>query len=321
MKVDRRDFLKVLSAGAVTAAVPDTVFARAKKEVSPEAVGILYDSTLCIGCKTCEMACQNYNKLTSKPSDSSKTDFDPYTFTLNKIQIYRNGDGTNQNSKDGKESKDAYSFFKKACMHCVDPNCVSACPASALTKDEKSGIVSWNSDACIGCRYCQVACPYLIPKFEYDAAFPEIIKCEMCQHVQAKGKIPGCCDFCPTGAAVFGKFSDILKEAKKRLTLEQDSQYNYPLGDLSGKRSKNNPVKKYINYVYGEKEGGGTQYLILSAVPFENLGLPKLPDYSNASQTEGIQHTLYKGMIAPIVLFAGLALTTYKTAKAEDKGE
>ncbi|MCP4670733.1 MAG: hydrogenase 2 operon protein HybA [Desulfobacula sp.] len=315
MKVDRRDFLKVLSAGAVTAAVPDTVFARAKKEVPPEGVGILYDATLCIGCKTCEMACQNYNKLSSQPSDSSNADFDPYTFALNKIQIYRNGNGTDKTGDDG------YSFFKKACMHCVDPNCVSACPASALTKDEKTGIVSWNSAACIGCRYCQMACPYLIPKFEYNAAFPEIIKCEMCEHVQAKGKIPGCCDFCPTGATVFGKFSDILQEAKNRLTLPEKSNYNYPIADLSGKKSKNNPVKKYINYVYGEKEGGGTQYLILSAVPFENLGLPKLPDYSNASKTEGLQHTLYKGMIAPIVLFAGLAFTTYKTAKAEDKGE
>ena len=161
-----------------------------------------------------------------------------------------------------------------------------------------------------------------VPKFEYGAAFPEIIKCEMCQHVQVKGKIPGCCDFCPTGASVFGKFSDILLEAKNRLVLPEKSNYNYPVGDLSGKRSKNNPVKKYINYVYGEKEGGGTQYMILSAVPFEDLGLPKLPDYSNASKTEGIQHTLYKGMIAPLVLFAGLAFTTYKTAKAEDeKGE
>lgn len=316
MKVDRRNFLKVLSAGAVTAAVPDNVFARAKKDVPPDAVGILYDSTLCIGCKNCEMACQRYNKLTAQPSDSNNTDFDPYTFALNKIQIYRNGDKTD------KESKNAYSFFKKACMHCVDPNCVSACPASALTKDEDSGIVSWNSDACIGCRYCLVACPFSIPKFEYDAAFPEIIKCEMCQHVQVKGKIPGCCDFCPTGASVFGKFSDILQEAKNRLALPEKSNYNYPVGDLSGKRSKNNTVKKYINYVYGEKEGGGTQYMILSAVPFEDLGLPKLPDYSNASKTEGIQHTLYKGMIAPIVLFAGLAFTTYKTAKAEDeKGE
>jgi len=316
MKVDRRNFLKVLSAGAVTAAVPDNVFARAKKDVPSDAVGILYDSTLCIGCKNCEMACQRYNKLTAQPSDSNNSDFDPYTFALNKIQIYRNGDKTD------KESKDKYNFFKKACMHCVDPNCVSACPASALTKDEESGIVSWNSDACIGCRYCQVACPFSIPKFEFEAAFPEIIKCEMCQHVQVKGKIPGCCDFCPTGASVFGKFSDILKEAKSRLNLPENSIHKYPVGDLSGKRSKNNPVKKYINYVYGEKEGGGTQYMILSSVPFENLGLPTLPDYSNASKTEGIQHTLYKGMIAPIVLFAGLAFTTYKTAKAEDeKGE
>ena len=316
MKVDRRNFLKVLSAGAVTAAVPGNVFARAKKDVPPDAVGILYDSTLCIGCKNCEMACQRYNKLTAQPSDSNNSDFDPYTFALNKIQIYRNGDKTD------KESKDKYSFFKKACMHCVDPNCVSACPASALTKDEESGIISWNSDACIGCRYCQVACPYSIPKFEFGAAFPEIIKCEMCQHIQVKGGIPGCCDFCPTGASVFGKFSDILQEAKSRLDLPEKSNYKYPVGDLSGKRSKNNPVKKYINYVYGEKEGGGTQYVILSAVPFEDLGLPTLPDYSNASKTEGIQHTLYKGMIAPIVLFAGLAFTTYKTAKAEDeKGE
>lgn len=314
MKVDRRDFLKVLSAGAVTAAVPSTVFARHKKEASENAVGILYDSTQCIGCKTCETACQdkNYKPSLYIQKKGPGQDRDPYLLTLNKIQIHRSGSGTRKDSPDG------YSFFKKACMHCVDPNCVSACPASALTKDPDTGIVSWNKKACIGCRYCQVACPFLIPKFEYGSAFPEIIKCEMCEHIQKRGGIPGCCQYCPTGAAVFGKFSDILEEAKKRVSLAEGSIYDYPVSDLSSGKTLKHPVKKYVNYVYGEKEGGGTQYLILSAVPFEKLGLPKLPDHSYASTTETLQHTIYKNMIAPAVLFAGLAFTTFKTAKKDD---
>lgn len=314
MNVDRRDFMKILSAGAVVAAAPKSLLADERSTIPPDANGILYDAALCIGCKNCEIACQKNNPVPALYSEDYKSDRDPYSLTMNKIEVYRNGDGTQKDRE-----IDGYSFIKKACMHCADPDCVSACPATALVKDKATGIITWDKDACIGCRYCQVACPYLIPKFEYGAAIPNIVKCEMCRHVQDKGGIPGCCSDCPTGAAVFGKFSDILAEAKKRLTIEAGKEYKFPIADLNGGKSNVQPVKKYVNYVYGEKEGGGTQYLILSAVPYEKLGLPSLPDYSDASKSEGLQHTLYKGLIAPIVLLGGLTFAAYRTAKNEEK--
>jgi len=316
MNVDRRDFFKVLSAGVITATTSTSVLAEVRKTVPEDANGILYDATLCIGCKNCEVGCQKNNPIPALQSDDYNASNDPYSLTMNKIEVYRHGTGATKDSE-----TDGYSFVKKACMHCTDPNCVSACPTSALQKNVESGIVTWNADACIGCRYCQVACPYLIPKFEYGAAIPEIIKCEMCQHIQTAGGIPGCCEYCPTGASMFGKFTDILAEAKKRLTLEPGSNYDYALHQLDGKQTMTHSVKKYVNYVYGEKEGGGAQYLILSAVPFEKLGLPALPDYSDAAKSEGLQHTIYKGLIAPLVLFAGLSFAAYRTTKNEDKSE
>jgi len=125
----------------------------------------------------------------------------------------------------------------------------------------------------------------------------------------AEGKISGCAEFCPTGATIFGKYDEILAEAKRRLSLNAGDVYEYPAHMVNSGYSTPKKVAKYINYVYGEKEGGGTQYIVLSAVPFEKLGLPKLPYHSAASKSEGLQHTLYKGLIAPAALLVGLALS------------
>ena len=97
----------------------------------------------------------------------------------------------------------------------------------------------------------------------------------------------------------------------------------YGIGDhgksyVTSSDVQDKPVAKYLNYVYGEKEGGGTQYLMLSAVPFEKLGMPSLPNHSDASISEGIQHTVYKGLIAPFALLAGLMFATYRSSKKEN---
>ncbi len=322
MNIGRREFMKVLSAGTLAAGTVSKLQARTAKSLPPKAVGILYDATLCIGCKSCEVNCKRVNAM---PSDHSPFEWnkgidgawdsgtDLNAKTLNKIKVFIDGNGLNKDAE-----TDGYGFIRRACMHCVDPDCVSACPVTALTKENITGIVAYDKDACIGCRYCQIACPYNIPKFQYDEAIPEIIKCEMCTQVQAEGGIPACCEFCPTGASIFGDVRDLLDEAKKRIQTEPGTTYDYPLESLSSRQIQKRPSKKYVDYIYGENEGGGTQYLMLSAIPFAKLGLPILGKKSGASKSEGLQHAVYKGMIAPVVLLAGLLFAAHKSTKSID---
>jgi Fe-S-cluster-containing dehydrogenase component len=95
--------------------------------------------------------------------------------------------------------------MKTSCMHCVDPSCVSACPVSAMTKDPVTGIVGYDPEACIGCRYCVVACPFGIPKYQYDSPTGKIGKCELCRHRHKDGHYSACAEVCPTGATLFGQ--------------------------------------------------------------------------------------------------------------------
>src|SRR5690606_31548924 len=146
-----------------TAVAPAPAFARARREPGPDDVGLLYDATLCIGCKACVVACREAND--GKPESSTGLWDDPLDLsgdTRNVIRVYNEGDQA--------------SFYKAQCMHCADPACVSACMLGALHKTDL-GIVAYDKDACIGCRYCQVACPFNVPKFQWHDATPEIVKC------------------------------------------------------------------------------------------------------------------------------------------------
>jgi len=315
MEIKRRDFLKIAAAGGLAAAsAAHPALARDPKPRVKEAVGFLYDSTVCTGCKACVSACKQYNDM----PQSSSTPQDPLwdnaldtdSRTLNIIKLYKDGTGEVKDRE-----KDGHAYVKRQCMHCVDPACVSACPVSALTKDAKSGVVSYDKGACIGCRYCQVACPFNIPKFEFEKAFPQIRKCQLCSHRLVKGDIAACAEFCPTGATVFGKVEDLMDEAKKRLAYKPGEYRKYPVARIDGKESTERLVTPYVQKVYGEKDGGGTQILYLAGVSFEKLGLPALDEESDARRTETIQHTLYKGMIAPIVFLGGLIYVVHRNTK------
>jgi Fe-S-cluster-containing dehydrogenase component len=314
MEIKRRDFLKVATAGGMMlAASAQPALAREPKVRITEAVGILYDATVCTGCKACVSACKQYNELPPSFSSSDQLwdnplDNDPKTYNV--IKLYKEGAASVKDRE-----KDGYSFIKRHCMHCVDPACVSACPVSALQKDAKTGVVTYDKKACIGCRYCQVACPFSVPKFEYDKAFPLIRKCQLCSHRLEKGDIPACCEFCPTGASIFGKVSDLLAEAKKRFAYQPGQYQVYPVERVNGPHTTERLVTPYINHIYGEKEGGGTQVLTLANVPFDKLGLPLLDEVPDAKKSETIQHTIYKGMIAPVVFLGGLAYIVHKNTK------
>jgi Fe-S-cluster-containing dehydrogenase component len=327
MNIERRDFFKILSAGAITATSAKPAHARKwqHKGRNLNAPAILYDATLCIGCKTCEVGCKKANNLEVDHSSLDEwhgvknvwdSADDLSTSSYLKIKLYKEGSGA---TKD--QEKDGFSFIRSACMHCAEPDCQSVCPTSALLKDPRTGIVTWNVDACCGCRYCQMACPFLVPKFEYDEPFPKLQKCFFCNHRIAEGKIPGCCEACPTGATIYGTYEALLAEAKKRIGLETGKSYDYPINSIGSGKVAAQEVKKYISYVYGEKEGGGTQYIVLSAVPYEKLGLPKLPPYSSSGKSEKLQHALYSYLISPLIVFGGLMVAAYRSVKNENKTE
>ncbi|MEI8030505.1 MAG: hydrogenase 2 operon protein HybA [Comamonadaceae bacterium] len=317
----RRDFLKgVLAGGAAitTAAVAPPACARETHGRPAEALGLLYDATLCIGCKACVAACKEANN--NPPEFSTEdhlwdTPLDTSGYTFNLIKMYRNGT---------MEKKDAevngFAFMKTSCMHCADPSCVSACPVSAMTKDPVTGIVAYDPDACVGCRYCVVACPFGIPKYQYDSPTGKIGKCELCRHRYKDGHYSACAEVCPTGATLYGKTSDLLAEAKRRIALKPGDVTRYPRGKIGGPdQSYEAPVGKYLNHVYGEKEYGGTQVLKLSAVTFEKVGMPDLPpNKSGAATSETIQHTLYGGLIMPLAVLGALSFIAKKNVRDED---
>jgi Fe-S-cluster-containing dehydrogenase component len=264
-------------AAAVAAPVVTAAIDHAAQPVAPpDAVAMLFDNTICTGCKACMSACNEANGL---PADTCLSDglwhmpADLNAKTKNIIKLYQEPESS------------SFAFVKRQCMHCLDPACVTGCPFGALKKNEW-GAVTWEGSRCIGCRYCEVACPFDVPKFEWDHLNPKIVKCEFCFDQRLKqNQQPACTAVCPTGAVVFGKRSDLLATAKDRVVAS--------------------PGKYFDDRVYGEHEAGGTQVLYLSSVPFEKIGLPKLGSSSLAHYATKVTSVLYKWLSGPIIL-AGL---------------
>jgi Fe-S-cluster-containing dehydrogenase component len=310
MSISRRDLLKgAVVAGAATALVGKAE-AREGPPERPDAVGMLFDATRCVGCRACQSACKVANQL---PPDSVSANGGVYDAptdlngqTKNVIKLFAEGD------------KSAY--VKQQCMHCVDPSCVSVCMMGALHKEGEgkrevegeqkngSGIVMYDKGLCVGCRYCQIGCAFNVPKFEWDKALPLIVKCELCRHRRDPKKTgplavanPACCEVCPAQAVVFGKRAALLADAKQRIAKEP---------------------ARYSGAVYGEKEGGGTQvlYLAPAGVSFKQLGLPELPEESSAEFSEHASHAPYLHGVTPIALYAAMAFVINRNKKKEEAG-
>jgi Fe-S-cluster-containing dehydrogenase component len=188
MAITRRQLFSRVGRGAVPAAVAITVGTDVLKAAEPipipsAAVGLLYDATMCIGCKACVAACAQANDTDPDIRRDSlhQAPTDLNDLTRNVIKLYK--------SDDGKE----YSFVKRQCMHCLDPACAAGCPFQALHKDPETGIVEWTPEKCIGCRYCTITCPYHIPRFQWAGFNPRVTKCELCRHRLEKGLMPGWC--------------------------------------------------------------------------------------------------------------------------------
>ena len=256
MGIDRRSFLKVLGGGIAGAAAGNMLIPRRLKaaEVVPakEFVGILVDTTRCVGCRSCEAACAEVHHL-SVPDISDSSAFEKKRQTTE-------GQWTVVNRY---ETDKGEIFVKTQCMHCNQPGCVAACLVKAMEK-RKEGPVTWETN-CMGCRYCMPSCPFEIPKFEYQSSTPRIQKCNMCWERLGKGEKPACVENCPEQALLFGSRREMIEEANRRI-------YQKP--------------GEYLTHIYGEHEVGGTGYLYLSKVPFEqigfrtDLGTTPYPEYS-----------------------------------------
>jgi formate dehydrogenase iron-sulfur subunit len=189
--------------------------------------GLLFDSTRCIGCGACSAACKEQNVLPPEIEDKTTA----YTWT-----VVENHNGVN---------------VRKLCMHCLSPTCVSVCPVGAMRKTE-AGPVVYDSDKCIGCRYCIMACPFGVPKYQWDRPVPVVGKCIMCASRLAEGQQTACATVCPTGATMFGERDALVREARKRIADEPS---------------------RYVDHIYGLDEAGGTGVIMLAGVPFDRLGM------------------------------------------------
>jgi Fe-S-cluster-containing dehydrogenase component len=322
--MNRRDFLKAAAGGTVATLCSTTAQARPNLEPAPEAVGMLYDSTLCVGCKACVYACKETNGMPPVARDGIDiydSAMDLSGDTLNVIKVYKDGNGTIKDA-----ITDGYAFEKRSCMHCVDPGCVSVCPVTAMRHNKVTGIVTYHADACIGCRNCTMGCPYNVPHFEYDKTFGQIQKCQMCNQAGVekidKGGMTSCSEVCPTGATLFGSRDALMAEAKKRLTLKPGEIYKYPRGDVRNPYSiHEKEVPDYQQHIWGETEAGGTNVLHISSIPFDRLGMPPLGDRSYASISEGVQHSLYSFMALPAIALAGLTYVVRRNSESDDGGE
>ena len=246
MSKSRRSFLKWIAGAGAAVLAPKTAKGHDYFTGYPGSLAVLHDTTLCIGCRKCEDACNKVNDLPApeRPFDDKsvlddKRRTDDKTYTV----VNRYDTGTGQMSP---------VFRKQQCNHCQEPACASACFVAAFTKTPEGAVV-YDPSICVGCRYCLVACPFDVPTYEYsDPLKPEVMKCTMCHPRLLEGKLPGCVEACPQEALSFGKRDDMIILARERIR-------KYP--------------DRYIDHIYGQYEVGGTNWLYITGAPFETLGL------------------------------------------------
>lgn len=196
--------------------------------MSDQPNALLVDISMCIGCRACMEACNERQGFTGDVFETEVLSATNYT------QI---------------EEIDDY-FVRRMCMHCVEPTCASVCPVAALQKTDLGPVV-YDARRCIGCRYCMQACPFNVPRYEWDKTVPAVAKCDGCYDRLQRGEIPACAEACEFGATISGPRSEMLAEAHQRLR-------DYP--------------DEYYQHVYGEHEIGGTSVLFISPVSFGELG-------------------------------------------------
>jgi formate dehydrogenase iron-sulfur subunit len=280
---NRRNFLKKAMGASALAVLGTGAQAQASGTAdNPDQLGVLVDTTRCVGCRKCEKACNEINvDLPRRPEgffegkavfdEQRRMDYAAYTVVNRHEDPADPGDPV---------------YAKMQCMHCLSPGCVSACIVGALSQ-QPDGAVTYDASKCIGCRYCMVACPFQVPAYEYgNVLTPQVRKCTFCFETRlSKGQMPACVEACPMQVMTFGKRTELVREGHRRI---------------------GNRPKHYVDYLYGEHEVGGTSWMYLSSIPFEEVGLPKFGYHPVPGFTEPVQHMLFKWFLPPLALYGSL---------------
>lgn len=286
----RRDFLKRVGAGVAAAMAAHAVAgavhtAHASEGVTEDTPAVLIDLTRCIGCNSCALACKAENNLPNPESAPTGLSNEAFTF-VSTIQL------------ETPEGETLTRHAKRQCMHCLNPACVSACPAAAMYRSPEGPIV-YRAERCLGCRYCQIACPFDVPAFDWgNPLTPVISKCWLCRDRLNAGEQPACVAACPTGALRFGTRRQLLAQAHALIASNPD---------------------RYVDHVFGEHEVGGTSMLYVSDIPFAELGFPAdLPHSAPPEETAKVMEALPAVILGMGALAAGTATYTHRRSAAHD---
>jgi len=250
-------------------------------EGHPGRYGLLHDTTLCVGCRSCEAACAEVNELP------------PVDVQLEGSQVFDTTRRTTETSltvvnRYLEASDDRPPVYRKLqCMHCNEPCCATVCLVHAFEKTPEGPVV-YHPELCMGCRYCVMACPYYALAYEYDDPLtPKVMRCTMCYDRIKEGKLPGCAEACPMGAITFGERDELIQVARERIRKHPD---------------------RYINHIFGEHEFGGTSWMVIAGESFGDLGL----DEGMTTEPLPAIATSYLGVVPLVVtIYPGLLMGMY----------
>jgi formate dehydrogenase iron-sulfur subunit len=254
MKLSRKEFFH-----ASGASLGGLLVAHRSPRASKTGLAMLYDATLCVGCRACQNACKDWNDLpreSNEPADLYSTPLGLAAEQWNLIRLAERGD--------------AWSFMSYQCHHCAEASCVAVCPTGAAHHENE--FVEINEQWCIGCGYCVEACPFGVPHLSEITGTAR--KCTFCIDRVGVGERgeheldwwtpsnwPACAAACPTGALTWGQRDDLLSKAKQRVETLKTSG----LPDA---------------YLYGEAELGGLGKLSIHPLPTEVYGIPVSPRFA-----------------------------------------
>lgn len=293
-KQNRREFLKIAIAGGAGAAIAGSQSAKAgpRNILSNDRMGVLVDTTVCVGCRSCEFACKEAHNIPTPPLETYRD-----RSVFNKQRRPAPDALTVVNEYENPKNKFLPINVKVQCMHCDHPACVSACIVGAFSK-ESNGSVIWDSGKCIGCRYCMVACPFQVPTFDYFKPIePNISKCDFCYERRKTEAHPACVDICPTEALIFDNRNELIKMAREKIKRKPDH---------------------YINHLFGEMEAGGTGWMYLAGKNFTSIGFPDLPEKPVPGVSEAIQHGIFAYFVPPVALYALLGGLMWISKKRQE---